>query len=207
MCHWHNKISAQLHRHILIVNITSLYSKVFLIMDTEDISIKTLEQSLQELLKENDAIKGEIQKLLRKHSMNHAKIDAIMEELTRQEIGKESFLMKLWRQLLKFLLGKVSPRKVAKPSVSGPSLHHLLSETEDQPVPGAGTSQRVQRTPSLCQPMELEDANLTLSGSVQTISDTEELIKEMTPWRKKIRIIVENEDGDHEEVLDSSSCV
>ena len=48
--------------------------------------------------------------------------------------------------------------------------------------------------------MELEDANLTLSGSVQTINDTEELMKEMTPWRKKIRIIVEDEDGVCEEV-------
>ena len=168
-------------------------------MDNEGIRRTSLEESLQELLKENDAIRSEIKKLARKHSINHAKIDAIMEELTAQEIEKESFLMKLWRQLLKFLLGKISPKR--KPSDSGLGLHHLLSES-DQTVSEQGIGG--QRPPSLCQPMELEDANLTLSGSVQTINDTEELMKEMTPWKKKIRIIVEDEDGDCEEVLDSS---
>jgi len=168
-------------------------------MDNEGIRTP-LEESLQELLKENDAIRSEIKKLVRKHSINHAKIDAIMEELTTQEIEKESFLMKLWRQLLKFLLGKISPRR--KTTDSGLGLNHLLSEI-DQTVPGI----RGQRPPSLCQPMELEDANLTLSGSVQTINDTEELMKEMTPWKKKIRIIVEDDAGDCEEVLDISDKI
>ena len=176
----------------LIVLFVIVDSSQSLTMDNEGIRTP-LEESLQELLKENDAIRSEIKKLVRKHSINHAKIDAIMEELTTQETEKESFLMKLWRQLLKFLLGKISPRR--KTTDSGLGLNHLLSEI-DQTVPGLGG----QRPPSLCQPMELEDANLTLSGSVQTINDTEELMKEMTPWRKKIRIIVEDEDGVCEEV-------
>ena len=74
--------------------------------NTQDVEVDnkvTLEETLQELLKENDLIKFEIKSLLRKHALNHEKIDAILEQLSSLELERESLLTRLCRQLSKFL--------------------------------------------------------------------------------------------------------
>ena len=163
--------------------------------NTQDVEVDnkvTLEETLQELLKENDLIKFEIKSLLRKHALNHEKIDAILEQLSSLEFERESLLTRLCRQLSKFFFGRVFPIKKSSSSVKmGSSQIPLLPEREEDQFQ---TAPRGHSAPSLCQPMELEDADLTVSGAVMTIDDTEELMKEMTPRGKKLRIIVENGD-------------
>ena len=107
------------------------------------------------------------------------------------------------RQLSRLFFGGKTGGKIRKIS----SREKLLSEEEEEP--GTENMLRISRSnPSLCKPLELEDAILTVegepltkrSGSVQTIKDTEELFREMTPNRKKIKIIVESGDLDQEDL-------
>ena len=160
-----------------------------------------LKESLEVLLRENELIRSKVEVLHEKHAANHRKIERIMEEISSIEVKlnfvkKETIWMKFLRQLSKLLFGGKRTRNI--------SAENLLTEEEEE-EPSTETIQREPRgNPSLCTPLVLEDAVLTVggerlakrSGSVQTINDTEELFREMTPTRKKIKIVVE--DGDLE---------
>ena len=120
----------------------------------------------------------------------------MMEEISSLELKlnsekKETIWMKIMRHLSKLFSGE---RKAC-------SAEKLLSE-EEELSSSENSLKRGRSYPSLYKPMEVEDAILTVdgetvtkwSGSGQTINDTEELFREMTPKGKKIKIIVE--DGD-----------
>jgi len=148
----------------------------------------SLEKSLQVLLNENDEIKLKIKRLLRKHAANNEQIDRMMQEVTNLELGKETFLMKLWKNLSKFLFGKVSTiRTPTSPETESP----LKSEAE-------GQSRRAESALK-AENVGQEEVNLTDSGSVNY---PQGLVQDMTPSRRmKIRIIVEKEDGQIDEDL------
>ena len=170
-------------------------------MNAEEMKKVLLKESLEVLLRENELIRSKVEVLHEKHAANHRKIERIMEEISSIEVKlnfvkKETIWMKFLRQLSKLLFGGRRTRNI--------SAENLLIE-EEKEEPSTGTIQREPRgNPSLCTPLVLEDAVLTVggerlakrSGSVQTINDTEELFREMTPTRKKIKIVVE--DGDLE---------
>ena len=173
-------------------------------MNPEETKKVLLKESLEVLLRENDSIRSKINGLHEKHASNHRKIELIMEEISSLELNlvkKETFWVKFLRQLSKLFFGGKTGAKMRK--ISSTSAAMLLSEDEEDP-PTENMLRRGRSNPSLCKPMELEDSVLTVggetltkrSGSVQTIQDTEELFREMTPSRKKIKIIVEN--GDHD---------
>ena len=173
-------------------------------MNPEETKKVLLKESLEVLLRENDSIRSKINGLHEKYASNHRKIELIMEEISSLELNlvkKETFWVKFLRQLSKLFFGGKTGAKMRK--ISSTSAEMLLSEDEEDP-PTENMLRRGRSNPSLCKPMELEDSVLTVggetltkrSGSVQTIQDTEELFREMTPSRKKIKIIVEN--GDHD---------
>ena len=171
-----------------------------------------LKGSLEVLLRENDSIRSKVKSLHEKHASNNRKIELIMEEISSIElklnlVQKETIWVKFLRQLSKLFFGGKTGGKIRRISSS----EVFLSEEEEE----ASTENILRRgrsNPSLCKPMELEDATLTAdgetlikrSGSVQTINDTEELFREMTPSRKKIKIIVESEDLYQEELNNTS---
>ena len=160
-----------------------------------------LKESLEVLLRENELIRSKVEVLHEKHAANHRKIERIMEEISSIEVKlnfvkKETIWMKFLRQLSKLLFGGRRTRNI--------SAENLLTEEEEKELSTETIQREPRGNPSLCTPLVLEDAVLTVggerlakrSGSVQTINDTEELFREMTPTRKKIKIVVE--DGDLE---------
>ena len=160
-----------------------------------------LKESLEVLLRENELIRSKVEVLHEKHAANHRKIERIMEEISSIEVKlnfvkKETIWMKFLRQLSKLLFGGKRTRNI--------SAENLLTEEEEEELSTETIQREPRGNPSLCTPLVLEDAVLTVggerlakrSGSVQTINDTEELFREMTPTRKKIKIVVE--DGDLE---------
>ena len=158
-----------------------------------------MKESLEVLLRENDSIRSKIEGLHEKHASNNRKIERIMEEISSIEllqvnfVKKETFWEKFSRQLSKFFFGGKTGGKVRRIS----STEMLLSEGEEEEEPSTENILRRGRS----KLMELEDATLTVdgerltkrSGSVQTINDTKELFRE-------IKIIVESEDLDQEEL-------
>ena len=176
-------------------------------MNSQEMKKVLLKESLEVLLRENDLIRSKVNVLHEKHASNHRKIELIMEEISSIElklnaVQKETFWMRFLRMLSKLFFGGKRARKIS-------SAEKLLSEEEEDPST-AGPEKTVKggrSNPSLCQPLELEDSVLTVggeklkrSGSVQTINDTEELFREMTPSRKKIKIVVENGELGQEEL-------
>ena len=163
-----------------------------------------LKESLEVLLRENELIRSKVEVLHEKHAANHRKIERIMEEISSIEVKlnfvkKETIWMKFLRQLSKLLFGGRRTRNI--------SAENLLTEEEEEEASTETIQREPRGNPSLCTPLVLEDAVLTVggerlakrSGSVQTINDTEELFREMTPTRKKIKIVVENGDLDQED--------
>lgn len=168
-------------------------------MNSEETKKVLLQKSIEVLVRENELIRSKVKVLHEKHASNNRKIEQMMEEISCLEskcysVKKETIWMKILRNLSKLFFGGKF-KKVC-------SAEKLLTEEEEPP--SSENSLRGRSCPSLCKPMEVEDAILTVdgetvtkrSGSVQTINDTEELFKEMTPKRKKIKIIVEDGDLD-----------
>jgi len=183
-------------------------------MNSKETKKVLLKRSLEVLLRENDSIRSKIKGLHEKHASNHRKIELIMEEISSIElqlnsVKRETIWEKFLRQLSKLFFGGKTGEKIRKIA----STEKLLSEEEEEPSSSTENMLRRGRSnPSLCKPMELEDAILTVegepltkrSGSVQTIKDTEELFREMTPSRKKIKIVVEKGDLDQEDLNTSN---
>jgi len=177
-------------------------------MNSNETKKVLLKGSLEVLLRENDSIRSKIKGLHEKHASNHRKIELIMEEISSIElqlnlVKKETIWVKFLRQISKLFFGGKTGGKIRRIS----STEILLSEEEEEPST-ENILQGGRSNPSLCKPMELEDATLTVDGetlttrggSVQTINDTEEFFRVMTPNRKKIKIIVESGDLDQGEL-------
>ena len=146
-------------------------------MNSEETKKILLHKSIEVLVRENDLIRSKVKVLHEKHASNNRKIEKMMEEISSLELKlnsekKETIWMKILRHLSKLFGGE---RKAC-------SAEKLLSE-EEELSSSENSLKRGRSYPSLCKPMEVEDAILTVdgetvtkrSGSVQTINDTEEL--------------------------------